>query len=84
MLKKRDENQEKVMDEAYYSMKLEQVKSMTKSLSLMVRGEDVNEGTYQIWSSCSDDEETDHPPHGAMSKKHESVSDIEENVEGDG
>lgn len=54
------------MDEAYYSMKLEEVKSKTKILSLMVTGEDVDECTYHIRSSSSNDEAMCHPTHGDM------------------
>ena len=60
-------------NEAYYAEKLEEVREMAKSLSLVARGENEEEesGTYQIWSSGSDDEEMRHPTHGAMFAKFE-------------
>lgn len=58
-------------DEAYYAKRLEEVLTQTNNLSLMAKGGDKNEGTYQIWSSGSDDEEMSHPNHGVLLSKYE-------------
>lgn len=53
MLRKKEEKKEKVKDEAYYSMKLEELRTKSENLSLMVRGADENRGTCQItYSMC--------------------------------
>ena len=57
MLRKKDDRNNKVKDEAYYVEKLEEVRAKAKGLSLVARGEAEEDGTYQIWSSGSDDEE---------------------------
>ena len=57
MLRKREERKNSVKDEAYYSDRLEEVRARTKGVSLVAKGEDDEEGTYQIWSSGSNDEE---------------------------
>ena len=51
-------------------------------MSLVAKGESDEEesGTYQIWSSGSDDEEMRHPTHGAMFASYE--ENCEENVSG--
>ena len=56
MLRKRDEKRIKIKDEAYYVERLEEVHEKAKGLSLVDKGMDDDEGTYQIWSSGSDDE----------------------------
>ncbi|XP_052621484.1 uncharacterized protein LOC128127138 [Lactuca sativa] len=68
MLRKKEEKKEKIKDEAYYSEKIEEIRAKTKGVSLVAKGEtdDEKSGTYQIWSSGSDDEEMRHPTHGAM------------------
>ena len=81
MLRKKEEKKEKVKDEAYYSEKIEELRAKTKGVSLVAKGETTEEesGTYQIWSSGSDDEEMRHPTHGAMFA---SFDDCEENISG--
>ncbi|KAI3523847.1 hypothetical protein L1887_02295 [Cichorium endivia] len=64
MLKKANEKKERIKDEAYYTKKLEEVRANTQSLSLIVPNN--SDGTYQIWSSGSDDDEIRKPTHGAM------------------
>ncbi|XP_023757104.2 uncharacterized protein LOC111905646 [Lactuca sativa] len=61
------------------SERLEEVRAKAKNLSLVAKGEHQDEdGTYQIWSSGSNDEETRNPTHGAMYAKIEEDSDDEE------
>ena len=81
MLRKKEEKKEKVKDEAYYSEKIEELHAKTKGVSLVAKGEsdDEESGTYQIWSSGSDDEEMRHPTHGAMFT---SFEDCEEDISG--
>lgn len=43
--------------EVCYAAKLEEVKAKTKEMSLDARGISEGDGTYQIWSPGSDDEE---------------------------
>ena len=76
MLRKKDEKKSKVKDEAYYAEKLEEVRAKAKGLSLVAKGEmdDDESGTYQIWSSGSDDEEMRHPTHGAMFASFEEIN----------
>ena len=45
-------------DEAYYIKRLKEVRARTKGMSLVAKGSGEGDGTYQIWSSGSDDEET--------------------------
>ncbi|KAI3496719.1 hypothetical protein L1887_39092 [Cichorium endivia] len=68
MLKKANEKKERVKDEAYYTKKLEEVRAKTQSLSLIAPNN--GDGTYQIWSSGSDDDEIRKPTHGAMFAAH--------------
>nr|KAJ0207989.1 hypothetical protein LSAT_V11C500266000 [Lactuca sativa] len=79
MLRKKEEKKSKVKDEAYYSEKIEELRAKTKGMSLVSKGEydEGESGTYQIWSSGSDDEEMRHPTHGAM------FASFEENCEED-
>ncbi|XP_023768575.1 uncharacterized protein LOC111917153 [Lactuca sativa] len=78
MLRKKDERKNKVKDEAYYAEKLEMVRAKAKNLSLVAKGANEDEeGTYQIWSSRSDDEEMRNPTHGAMFAKMEEESEEE-------
>lgn len=70
VLKKKEEKKEKVKHEAYYTMKIEELRVETKNISLMEKGEEEKEGTYQIWLSGSDEEEMCHPTHGALFAKH--------------
>lgn len=74
MLRKKEEKKEKVKDEAYYAKRLEEVPVQPKNLSLLAKGggddDDADDGTYQIWSSGSDDEEMCHPTPGVMFAKH--------------
>lgn len=55
-------------DEAYYVMTLEEVCSKKKNLSLVAKGHDDEDETYQIWSHGSDDEEMCHPTHESCSQ----------------
>ncbi|XP_052619531.1 uncharacterized protein LOC111895070 [Lactuca sativa] len=84
MLRKKDEKKSKVKDEAYYAEKLEEVRRKGKWLSLVEKGEMENDesGTYQIWSSGSDDEEMKHSTHGAMFASFEKNGDEEEEISG--
>ncbi|XP_023733619.1 uncharacterized protein LOC111881461 [Lactuca sativa] len=77
MLRKKDERKNKIKNEAYYAEKLEEVREKTKNMSLVARGEQEEDGTYQIWSSGSDDEEMQNPTHRAMYAKLEEDSDDE-------
>lgn len=58
-------------DEAYYDMKIEELREKTKNLSLVVKGVNENEGNYQIWSSGSDDKEMCDPSHEALFVKYD-------------
>lgn len=78
MLRKKEEKNERVKDEAYYAEKLEEVRSRAKGVSLIVRGDDEEEGTYQIWSFGSDDDEMRNLNHGAMYVKLEEGEKDEE------
>lgn len=78
LLRKKEEQKSKTKDEAYYTEKLEEVKKKAKNLSLVAHGETESDGTYQIWSSGSDDEEMKNPTHGAMYAKMEEDSDDDE------
>ncbi|KAL7614614.1 hypothetical protein Lser_V15G06614 [Lactuca serriola] len=80
MLSKRDEKKSKIKDEAYDVEKLEEVHAKAKGLSLVAKGMDEDEGTYQISSSGSDDEEAQNPTHGAMFAMHE--DEEEEKING--
>ncbi|XP_052625667.1 uncharacterized protein LOC111890076 [Lactuca sativa] len=82
MLRKKDEKKSKVKYEAYYAEKLEEVRTKAKGLSLVAKGEMDNDesGTYQIWSSGSDDEEMRHPTHGAMFASFEKNGNAEEEI----
>ena len=51
------------------------VRSKAKGMSLVAKGVDEEDGTYQIWSSGSDDEEMRNPTHGAMYAVHEEDED---------
>ncbi|XP_052623760.1 uncharacterized protein LOC111907064 [Lactuca sativa] len=84
MLRKKDEKKSKVKDEAYYAEKLEEVRAKEKGLSLVAKGEMDNDesGTYQIWSSGSDDEEMRHLTHSAMFASFEKNSEEEEEISG--
>ncbi|XP_023752546.1 uncharacterized protein LOC111900907 [Lactuca sativa] len=77
MLSKKDEKKNKVKDEAYYAERLEEVPAKAKKLSLVAMGEQEDDGTYQVWSSGSDDEEMRNPTHGAMFAKMEEEYDEE-------
>lgn len=63
MLKKKEEKQDKVKDEAYYAMKIQELRAKSKNLSLVVRNLREDKGTYRIWSLESDDEEMCHSTH---------------------
>ncbi|KAI3503806.1 hypothetical protein L1887_32257 [Cichorium endivia] len=64
MLRKQNEKKPQVKDEAYYARKLEEARVKTKDLALMA-GDD-RQGSYQVWSSDSDDEEVRKPSHSAF------------------
>ena len=57
ILRKKEEKEERVKNEAYYEEKLEEIQSRTKGVSLVARAGDEEDETYQIWSSRSDDDE---------------------------
>ncbi|KAI3496277.1 hypothetical protein L1887_38634 [Cichorium endivia] len=61
MLRKQNEKKPQVKDEAYYARKLEEARVKTKDLALMAA--DDRQGSYQVWSSDSDDEEVRKPSH---------------------
>ena len=44
--KKEKKKKERVKDEAYYAMKIGELKDQTKGLSLMAKGRDESDGTY--------------------------------------
>lgn len=50
---------------------LKEIREKAKGMSLVARGMDDQEGTYQIWSSGSNDEENQNPTHGAMFTNYE-------------
>ena len=56
MLKKKEEKRDKIKDEAYYALKIEELMKKSKNLSLVVKNMNEDDGKYQIWSSGSDDE----------------------------
>ncbi|XP_042751473.1 uncharacterized protein LOC111903530 [Lactuca sativa] len=70
MLKKQEEKNEKVKEEAYYAMKIEELQEKSKNLSMVAKNSTVEDGIYQIWSYGSDDEEMHHPTHEVMYAKH--------------
>ena len=51
MLRKKEEKKNKVKDEAYHMERLEEVRAKAKGISLVAKGEQEEDGTYQIWSS---------------------------------
>lgn len=55
MLIKQEEKKEKVKDGAYYAMKIEELREKSKNLSLVAKGSHGDDGTYQVWSSVSDE-----------------------------
>ena len=77
MLRKKDEKKNKVKDEAYYTESQEEVRAKAKGMYLVAKGEQKEDGTYQIWSSGSDDDEMRNPTHGAMCAKCEDDYDEE-------
>ena len=46
--------------------RLEEFRANTKGVSLVAKGSGEEDGTYQIWSSTSNDEEMQNPTHSAM------------------
>nr|KAJ0185473.1 hypothetical protein LSAT_V11C900478370 [Lactuca sativa] len=66
MLRKKEENEKRVKDEAYYAGKIQEITARTKGIYLMARGGDEDKGTHQIWSLGSADEEMQDPTHQAM------------------
>lgn len=70
MLRKMEEKKDNMKDVAYYVKRLEEVHAQTKNLSLMAKGGDESDETYQIWSSRFDDEEMRHPTHGLLLAKY--------------
>ncbi|XP_023738187.1 uncharacterized protein LOC111886187 [Lactuca sativa] len=66
MLRKKDEKKNKVKNESYYDERLEEVRAKAKGMSLVAIGEGEDDGTYQIWSFGSDDEQMCNPTHGTM------------------
>ncbi|KAI3510835.1 hypothetical protein L1887_17972 [Cichorium endivia] len=64
MLRKQNEKKPQVKDEAYYARKLEEARVKTKDLALMAA--DDRQGSYQVWSSDSEDEEVRKPSHSAF------------------
>ncbi|KAI3740499.1 hypothetical protein L2E82_30957 [Cichorium intybus] len=64
MLRKQNEKKPQVKDEAYYARKMEEVRVRTKDLALMTA--DDRQGSYQVWSSDSDDDEVRKPSHSAF------------------
>ncbi|KAI3494513.1 hypothetical protein L1887_40762 [Cichorium endivia] len=64
MLRKQNEKKPQVKDEAYYARKMEEVRVKTKDLALMAA--DDRQGSYQVWSSDSDDEEVRKPSHSSF------------------
>lgn len=80
MLRKRQEKKERDKYEAYYVERLEEVRAETKGLSLVVKGGVEGDGTYQIWSSGSNDQEMRNPTHGAMYARFREGGLEEENI----
>ncbi|XP_052622499.1 uncharacterized protein LOC128127833 [Lactuca sativa] len=78
---KKDSKSEMEKMEKMLKEKLEEVKLKAKNLSLVAHGETESDGTYQIWSSGSDDEEMKNPSHGVMFAKMEEDSDEEQTYE---
>lgn len=70
MLRKKEKKKEKVKDEAYSSMKIEEIHVKSKNLSLVEKNSNDEDGTYQIWSFGSDDDEMCRPTNGVMYAKH--------------
>ena len=67
VLRRKQENEEKVKDEAYYAQKIANLKIKKPATNVLVV-ENVNsdsEGNMEVWSSGSDDEEMRRPTHGA-------------------
>ncbi|KAI3510699.1 hypothetical protein L1887_17832 [Cichorium endivia] len=64
MLRKQNEKKPQVNDEAYYTRKMEEVRVKTKDLALVAA--DDRQGSYQVWSSDSDDDEVRKPSHSAF------------------
>ncbi|KAI3791004.1 hypothetical protein L2E82_04512 [Cichorium intybus] len=64
MLRKQNEKKPQVKDEAYYTRKMEEVRVRTKDLALMAA--DDRQGSYQVWSSDSDDDEVRKPSYSAF------------------
>ena len=75
MLRKKEEKNNKVKDEAYYVEKLEEVRTKAKGMPLVARGESEEDGTYHIWSSGFNDEEMRNLTHGAMFSQFEEDED---------
>ena len=82
MLRKREEKKERVKDEAYYVERIEEVRERTKGMSLVAKISGDGDGTYQIWSSRSDEEEVRNPTHGTMYARYEDESLDEEKLNG--
>ena len=70
MLRKREEKKDRVKDEAYYVEWLEEVRTRMKAMYLVAKESVDGDGTYQIWSSGSDDEEIRKPTHGFIYEKY--------------
>lgn len=83
MLKNKEEKKEKEKNKAYYAMKLEEIHAQTKNLYLVAKGYNDEEGTYQIWSSRSNDEEMRNPNHRVIFAKHVKVHSGEKNLSGE-
>ncbi|KAI3739799.1 hypothetical protein L2E82_30211 [Cichorium intybus] len=64
MLHKQNERKPQVKDEAYYASKMVEVRVKTKDLALMAA--DDRQGSYQVWSSDSDDDEVRKPSHSVF------------------
>ncbi|KAI3767811.1 hypothetical protein L2E82_18230 [Cichorium intybus] len=64
MLRKQNEKKPQVKDETYYARKMKEVRVRTKDLALMAA--DDHQGSYQVWSSDSDDDEVRKPTHSAF------------------
>lgn len=75
-VKKKEEKQEKVKDGAYYDMKIKDLKAKSKNLSLVEKNMNEDNGTYQIWSCGSDEEEIRHPMHCVMFARHLGVEKL--------
>nr|KAJ0213712.1 hypothetical protein LSAT_V11C400159680 [Lactuca sativa] len=66
MLRKREEKKNRVKYEAYYLERHEEIRAKTKGVSLVGKGSGEEDGTYQIWSSRSDNGEMQNSMHGAI------------------